>query len=137
MTAITSFKDVARQENNIGHLKLAPGVSIPEGALVGVNAQGLATNAAESTADTVVGVAASPAGVGLGKTADHVQFWTYGVITVNAAFSAKQSDIAAYVKVKDNQTVDKVTLPADAGKECGRIVEVLSSSKIRIALKTV
>ena len=42
MTAITSFKDVARQENNIGHLKLAPGVSIPEGALVGVNAQGLA-----------------------------------------------------------------------------------------------
>lgn len=138
MTAITTRKDVRRQENNVGHLKLAANTTIPEGALVGINSSGLAVNAVAATAPHVAGVATKTASNQNGKSDDHVEFDTYGVIEVVAGFSAAQSDVKLYVKVTDNQTVAKHVTGTDAEElKVGRIVEVLSSSRIRIALKTV
>lgn len=136
MTAITGFKDVRRQENNIGHLKLAANTTIPEGALVGITAGGLAQNAAAG--DKILGVASRTASNQNGKSDDHVEFWTYGVITVQFNGTATQADVAKYVKSVDNQTVAlHVTATDAADLVCGRIVEVLSASRVRIALKTI
>lgn len=133
MTAITTRKDVRRQANYIGHAKLAPSTTIPEGALVGVNAQGLATNAAATSAAKVLGVASKTATAGRDG---HVEFETSGVISVKAGFSAAAGDLGELVKVKDNQTVDKLGGGDDQKLICGRIVEVVSSTELRIALRT-
>jgi hypothetical protein len=136
MTAITAFKDVRRQENNIGHLKLAANTTIPEGALVGITSGGLARNAAAG--DKVLGVASKGASNQNGKTDDHVEFWTYGVITVEFSGTATQADVAKYVKSVDNATVALHVTGTDAAElVAGRIVEVLTASRVRIALKTV
>ena len=139
MTAITTRKDVRRQENNVGHLKLAANTTIPEGALVGISATGLAINAvAGASTGRVAGVATKTASNQNGKSDDHVEFDTYGVIEVVAGFTAAQADVGTYVKVTDNQTVAKHVDGTDAANlAIGRIVEVISSSRIRIALKTV
>ena len=136
MAAITTRKDVRRQENNIGHLALAPETTIPEGALVGVNSDGYAVNAVASTAARVVGVASITAS-NVTREDDHTEFWTGGVIRVNTGFNAVQADVASYVKVVDNQTVAKLANGDNASLAIGRIVEIISSTQVRIALKTI
>lgn len=55
MANITSFKDVRLQVDNVYNYKVKDGETIPEGALVGLDEDGLAVNAV--AAERIVGVA--------------------------------------------------------------------------------
>lgn len=133
MAAITARKDVRRQEANILHFKVKAGESIPAGALV-VLSGGYAQNGTDTANAVFVGVASEKCDNTTGANGDkEVYVWTYGVVDVVAGFSAAQTDVGALVVLTDNQTVAKTSTNSVA---VGRVVERLSSSKVRVLLNT-
>ena len=133
MAAITARKDVRRQEANILHYKVKAGENIPAGAFV-IVVGGYAQNGGDVSGGKFVGVASEPCDNTNGANgAKEVYVWTYGVVDAVAGFSAAQTDVGADVVLTDNQTVAKTSTNSVAA---GRVVERLSSSKVRIQLNT-
>jgi len=134
MTAITVRKDVKHQEANVLSYPVKASTKIVEGALVNLTG-GYATNATDTASDIFVGVA--------DETADNsavavdgnirVKVVPKGVIEVVAGFSAAATDCGVKVYAMDNQTVG---LAATTTNDIlvGRIVEVVSASKLRVAI---
>lgn len=131
MTAITASKNVRRQEANILHFKAKAGEKIPAGALV-VVASGYAENLTDKSGAVFVGVASETCdNTGGAAGAKEVRVWQYGAFDMAAGFSAAQTDVGAAVVGTDNQTVAKTSTNSVA---VGRVVERLSSSKIRVLI---
>lgn len=114
---------------------LASNVSIFEGALVAVNAAGYLDNAGDDANTVVVGVADESVDNSGGSAGDkEVKVRRTGVYTFVAGWSAAQTDVNTLVYASDNQTVN---LAANLTNDVlvGRVVEVLSSSKVRVDIR--
>lgn len=133
MTAIAARKDVRRQPGEVLSYKMAA-VKVLEGALVNINAAGYATNATDTTNEIFVGVADQTVDNSAGAAGDlELQVRIGGVVNVVSNFSAAQTNVSDQVYVIDNQTVDLAAVTTN-DILVGRIVEVTSSSKLRVAL---
>lgn len=133
MTALSAKKDVKSQPGRVLSYKMAA-VKILEGALVSVNSSGYATNATDAANDVFVGVADQTVDNSAGSAGDkEIQVRIGETVEVVANFSAAQTNVTDQVYALDNQTVD---LAANLTNDVlvGRIVEVVSSSKLRVAL---
>lgn len=133
MTALTAKKDVRHQPGQVVSLKQAA-VKIYEGALVSVNSSGYATNATDASGDIFVGVADEYSDNSAGAAGDvEIKVRVGGIVDVVSNFSAAQTNVTDQVYALDSQTVD---LAASLTNDVlvGRVVEVVSSSKVRVAL---
>lgn len=133
MTAITAKKDVRRQPGEVLSFVVKDNEVIPEGALVSVDSNGELVNATDASGDVFVGVA--------DETVDNsddgleCKVRVGGVIDVVSRLSAAATNVGDLVYAFDNQTVDLAgNLTNDV--LVGRIVEVVSSSKLRVGLTT-
>lgn len=134
MSNITVRKDVRRQEGNILSYPVAASTKLIEGALVALNTSGLLVNAADTSGFKFVGVLDETADNSAGSAGDvRGKVWTYGVIDVVAGFSAAAGDCGKQVYIVDNQTVDLAAVTTN-DVLVGRIVEVVSASKLRVAI---
>lgn len=135
MADITARKaSTDRQQGEIYHF-LVGAEDIYEGALVAVNAAGYAVNAGDDASAVVVGVADTTALNASGAAGDkEVHVRRSGVFTFVAGFSAAQADVNTLCYAVDNQTV---ALAATTTNDVvvGRILEVLSSSKVRVDIR--
>lgn len=123
--AITSFKDVRRQVDNVYHYIIKENEVIPEGALVGIDANGLAINA---IADSKV------IGVCEGQDDDvngtlMVRVWTHGIITVKTNAAITQADIGKQVKAVDNETV---AIASDGDVVIGELTAMIDANNARM-----
>lgn len=135
MADITARKASTDRQDGLVYPFLMGAEEVFEGALVAVNAAGYVVNAGDDANAVVVGVAdesVDNSGGAAGDTTLKVR--RTGVFTFNAAFSAAQSDVNTLCYASDNQTVD---LAANTTNDVlvGRIVEVLSSSKVRVDIR--
>lgn len=105
-----------------------------EGAIVAVNSAGYLVNAGDDAGAVVVGVADESKDNSGGSAGDlKLNVVRNGVITVNAAHTAAQTDVGVIAMASDNQTIN---LAANTTNDVpvGRIVEFISSSKVRVDL---
>lgn len=106
-----------------------------EGALVAINAAGYAVNAGDDANAVVVGIADESVDNSGGSAGDkEIQVRRSGVFTFVAGWSAAQADVNTLVYAVDNQTVDLAATTAN-DVLVGRVVEVLSSSKVRVDIR--
>lgn len=131
----TIARDPQRQPGNILPYKAAA-VNIFAGAAVSKNAAGFAKNAGDVSGETFLGVldktVLNSTGAAGAKTA---RVWKHGVFTFAfSGGSAAQADINAQVYFVDDQTVAKTTTNSVLA---GRIVEVLSTTSVRVRIVTV
>lgn len=125
--AITSFKDVQLQVDNVYNYKVKQSEIIPEGALVSLDAQGLAVNAVAGA--KIVGVAnGDKSRDEKGDVVVHVD--THGIITLATSEAVTQADLGSDVEVVDNATVKKKT----SGKTVGQIVKRIDANTVRVRL---
>lgn len=123
--AITAFKDVFRQVDNVMHYKLKANEVIPEGALVAIDSNGLAINAVATS--KVVGVATGVIQDG------RVEVYTGGIIDVKYNGTATQAKVGELVTTVDNETVKT----AGTGNPiAGVVVEFKSATQVRIRILT-
>lgn len=109
--------------------------AIYEGALVAINADGYAVNAGDDASAVVVGVADESVDNSAGAAGDlDIEVRRTGVFSFVAGWSAAQADVNTLVYASDNQTVD---LAANLTNDVlvGRVVEVVSSSKVRVDIR--
>lgn len=136
MAALAAKKDVRRQENRVMHFQVAAATKIYEGSLVSVNSAGYAIPSGDNSGDVFVGVASKGVDNTSGAAgAVEVEVYTYGVIDVVSNFSAAQTNVTDLAYVVDSQTVDLAAVTTNDVK-VGRIVEVISTSKLRVAIST-
>lgn len=133
MADITARRDEQYQQG-VQFPLLAGAEQIFEGALVSVNSSGYAVNAGDDAGAVFAGVAQETVDNSGGAAGDkEVVVRQGGIVLLNAAFSAAQTNVGDEVTASDNQTVDlAATTTNDIA--VGRIVEVVSSSKVRVAL---
>ena len=134
MAITTAKKNLDRQDGVVVSF-LQSNVSIPEGALVSINAAGYAVNATDAANDVFVGIADEIVDNSGGSAGDkRIKVRRTGVYTVLFDGTAAQSDVNTLVYVKDNETVD---IAGDLTNDVlvGRIVEVLSTSKVRVDIR--
>jgi len=135
MADITERKaNTDRQDGQV--LSFLMGVEeIFEGALVAINAAGYAVNGGDDANAVVVGIADESVDNSAGSNGSlSIKVRRSGVFTFNAAWSAAQADVNTLVYASDNQSVDLVgTTTNDV--LVGRVVEVLSSSKVRVDIR--
>ena len=135
MADITERKASTDRQDGLVLSFLQGAENIYEGALVAINAAGYAVNAGDDANTVVVGVADETVDNSGGSAGDtSIKVRRTGVFTFVAAWSAAQSDVNTLVYASDNQSVDLVgTTTNDV--LVGRIVEVLSSSKVRVDIR--
>lgn len=134
MTVIADVKDTKYQEGKILPFKVEEATKIIEGALVAINAAGYAVNATDTASEVVVGICDETVDNTSGADGDeYVKVRTHGVHEFVARFSAAQTNVGDLAYAFDNQTVD---LAANLTNDIlvGRIVEVVSASKVRVDL---
>ncbi len=134
MADITARRaDIDHQQGVQFPLKMAA-VKIFEGALVEVTSAGYADNAGDDSGAVFAGVAQDTVDNSAGSAGDlDIVVRQGGIVKLAAAFSAAAANVGDEVTLSDNQTVD---LAANTTNDvtCGRIVEVVSSSVVRVAL---
>lgn len=133
MANATANRDEARQQGESRAYKAAA-VRLYEGTLISLNTSGYATNASDTANEKFVGVARKEVDNSAGAAGDKdVLVWASGVVEVAAGWSAAQGDVGKQVYASDNQTVN---LAANLTNDVlvGRIVEVVSASKVRVAI---
>lgn len=131
MTAITTAKkSLDRQDGDIYSFKVAASTTIPEGALVSINAGGYAVNATDTTAEVVVGVADETI-VNVTAGDKSIKVRRNGVFTFVFGGTATIADVNTLVYVVDNQTVDLVGVTTN-DVLVGRIVEFVTATKVRV-----
>lgn len=134
MADITARRaDIDHQQGVQFPLKMAA-VKIFEGALVEVTSAGYADNAGDDAGAVFAGVAQDTVDNSAGSAGDlDIVVRQGGIVKLAAAFSAAAANVGDEVTLSDNQTVD---LAANTTNDvtCGRIVEVVSSSVVRVAL---
>lgn len=123
--AITAFKDVFRQVDNVMHYKIKANEVIPEGALVAIDSNGLAINAVATS--KVVGVATGVIQDG------RVEVYTGGIIDVKYNGTATQAKVGELVTTVDNETVKTA---ATGNPIAGVVVEFKSATQVRIRILT-
>lgn len=135
VSPITERLDVRRQPGEVLPFKLN-NVKIFEGALVSVNSSGYAVNATDTSGDIFVGVADETVDNSGGSAGDkEIKVRIGGIVNVDSEFSAAQTNVTDLVYAYDNHTVSSAaTMTNDV--LVGRVVEVLSASKLRVALVT-
>lgn len=134
MADLTQARDEKHQQGV--QFALPVGVEeIFEGALVSVNTDGYAVNAGDDAGAVFVGVAQESVDNSGGSAGDKkVVVRQGGIVEVASAFSAAQGNVGDVVTASDNQTVDLAATTTN-DVTVGRIVEVVSSSVVRVALK--
>lgn len=137
MADITARKSTTDRQDGLVLPFLMGVEQIFEGALVAVNAAGYAVNAGDDAGAVVVGVADNSVDNSGGSAGDeYIKVRRTGVFTFVAGWAAAQTDVGSLVAAVDNQTVN---LPADVAVTndviVGRVVEVLSSSKVRVDIR--
>ena len=109
--------------------------SIFEGALVTTNAAGFAINGGDDANTVLAGVADESVDNSAGSAGDKsIKVRRTGVFTFVAAFTASQADVNTLVYISDNQSVD-VAGTTTNDVLVGRIVEVISTSKVRVDIR--
>lgn len=135
MTAITTAKkSTDRQDGEIVSFKQS-NVSIPEGALVSVNAAGYAVNATDTANDVVVGIADETVDNSAGSAGDKsIKVRRTGVYSFVFSGTATIADVNSLVYAVDNQTV---ALAATTTNDVlvGRIVEFVTATKVRVDIR--
>lgn len=126
--AITTFKDVRLQVDNVYNYKVKANEVIPEGALVSLDANGLAVNAVAG--EKIVGVANGDFSRDeAGDLVVHVD--THGIITLKTSASVAQSAVGSDVAVVDNETVSTTLTDAEV---VGQIVKRIDATTVRVRL---
>ena len=135
MADITERKASTDRQDGLVLSFLQGAESIFEGALVAINAAGYAVNGGDDANAVIVGVADESVDNSGGNAGDKsIKVRRSGVFTFVAAWSAAQADVNTLVYASDNQSVDLVgTTTNDV--LVGRVVEVLSSSKVRVDIR--
>lgn len=135
MTALSAAKkSVDRQDGDVVSFKQAA-VKIWEGALVSVNAAGYVTNATDTTAEVVVGVADQTVDNSAGAAGDlSIKVRRTGVYNFVFGGTATIADVNTLVYAVDNQTVDLVGVTTN-DILVGRIVEVVTATKVRVDIR--
>lgn len=135
MADITARKTATDRQDGEVYPFLMGVEEIFEGALVAINAAGYAVNAGDDANAVVVGVADESKDNSAGAAGDeYIKVRRTGVFSFVAGFSAAQADVNTLCYASDNQTVN---LAANLTNDVlvGRIVEVLSSSKVRVDIR--
>jgi len=135
MADITARKASTDRQDGLVLSFLQGAENIYEGALVAINAAGYAVNGGDDANAVIVGVADESVDNSGGAAGDKsIKVRRSGVFTFVAGFSAAQADVNTLVYAVDNQSVD---LAATTTNDVlvGRIVEVLSSSKVRVDIR--
>jgi len=133
MAALTANYDAERKDGLLVSYKVAAGVVIYKGSMVGLDAAGYAVPAADVASMAFVGVAydkCDNAGGGAGDVA--VRVWKDGTFKFARA-SASQSDLGKTAFVVDDNTV---ALSSSHGVAAGTIVEVPSADAVRVLIRT-
>jgi len=105
-----------------------------EGALVAVNAAGFLVNAGDDAGAVVVGIADESKDNSAGSAGDlTLNVVRDGVVTLNTAYTAAQTDLGVLAMAEDNQTVDLAATTTN-DVVVGRIVGFISTSKVRVDL---
>ena len=136
MTAITTAKkSLNRQDGIVYPFQVAASTTIPEGALVSINAAGYAVNATDAANDVFVGVADETIDNSSGAAgAKKIKIRRTGVFTVVFAGTATIADVNTLVYVVDNQTVNLAAATTN-DVLVGRIVEFISATKVRVDIR--
>lgn len=134
MADITERK--ASTDNQQGEVLSFPmaAVQIFEGAIVALNSAGYLDNAGDDAGAVVVGIAEESKDNSGGSAGDlSLKVRRRAVVTVNANHTAAQTDLGVIAMAVDNQTID---LAANTTNDVpvGRIVEFISTSKVRVDL---
>lgn len=133
MADATARRDEQYQQGIQFALKLS-NEKVNEGSLVAVNGSGYAINAGDDSGAVFAGVAQETVDNASGSAGDkEIVVRSGGIVLLTAAFSAAQTNVGDEVCLSDNQSVDLAATTTNDVK-CGRIVEVVSSSKVRVAL---
>lgn len=135
MTAITvAKKSTDRQNGDVLSFKQAA-VTIPEGAIVSVNAAGYATNGSDAANDVFVGIAEETVDNSAGSAGDKsIKVRRTGVYTFVFSGTATIADVNTLCYISDNQTV---ALAATTTNDVliGRIVEFVTATKVRVDIR--
>lgn len=129
MAAITGPKDVARLGDStlrdFDDVPVAASTTIHAGALLALDANGYATNAATSTTQKALGLAEeSVANTGAnGAKNVRVRFGTFKFVNSSAGDAIVQADCGSLAYIVDNQTVAK-TNGSSTRSIAGRVMRV-------------
>lgn len=130
MANITARKDVHAQPGFDLSFPVAASTTLYEGAAVSLNASGYLTNSADTASTKFVGVLETTVDNSAGANGDKRGIVRMsGVVDFVAGFAAVAADCGAKVYASDNQTVLKTSTNSIL---VGRIVEVVSASKVRV-----
>lgn len=133
MADTTGRRDEQHQQGVQFELEMAA-EKIYEGALVSVNSAGFAINGGDDSGAVFAGVAQETKDNSAGAAgAEEIVVRSGGIVQVNTAFSAAQTNVGDEVTLSDNQTVDLAATTTN-DVVCGRIQKVISSSVVRVAL---
>lgn len=133
MTALTANYDAERKDGVLVGYKVAAGVVIFKGAMVGLNAAGYAVPAADAADLVFVGVAYDQCNNTSGGAGDKtVRVWKDGSFKFARA-AAVQADLGKTAYVVDDNTV---ALTSSHNVAAGTIVEVPSGDEVRVLIRT-
>lgn len=110
-----------KTRNLLMSIPVAAGVNIPEGVIVGINADGYAVEATKMTGLKIAGVAREYADNGKGAAGDACILVKRGAFLMNRDGTIKTTDLLKQCYVLDSSTV---TLTADGASEAGKILQV-------------
>jgi hypothetical protein len=133
MAITTAKRSLDYAPGEIVSFKVASATTIPEGAIVSINAAGFAVNGTDAANDVFVGIADETVANPSGGTLE-VKVRRKGIYTFKFDGSAAQADVNTLVYIKDNETVD---IAGDLTNDVlvGRIVRVLSASLVRVDIE--
>jgi len=110
-------------------------VSIPEGAIVSINAAGYAVNGTDAASEIFAGIADESIDNSAGSAGDkRIRVRRNGVYTFIFDGTATIADVNTLVYIKDNETVD---IAGDLTNDVlvGRIVEFLTATTVRVDIR--
>ena len=133
MTITVAKKSTDRQDGEI--IAFKQGVeTIPEGALVMVNAAGFAVNATDTAGGVSVGIADETV-VNTGAAGDRsIKVRRKGVFTFVYGGTATIANVNDLVYVVNNQTVNLIAVTTN-DVVVGRIVEFISANRVRVDIR--
>lgn len=134
MAITTAKKSLDYAPGDIVSFRVAASTTIPEGAIVSVNAAGYAVNGTDAANDVFVGIADETVTNGITAGEKRIKVRRTGVYTFKYNGTATVADINTLVYITDNETVD---VAGDLTNDVlvGRIVDFLSASLVRVDIR--
>jgi hypothetical protein len=132
LTALTENYDAERKDGILITYPVAAGETIYKGAIVCLDSDGYLVPGSDATGYSFVGISYEKADNASGADGDvTARVWKVGTYVLVSDFAAGQDDVGSEVYVVDDNTVSTSTTYSVV---CGTIVEIISSSSVRIRI---